>query len=156
MSGEYTGLKQYPQDKRNATVLDADWMRKFLVTIETHRELFEEVIGPLWSARIEAQEEIDFGHLFLQFLLIPLHETADRHDRLDPAGPLELRRLEDRVDRFALRRVDESAGVDEDDVGVGKVVGERGTVAHQVAHQPLGVDGGLVAAERDDAEFHPR
>ena len=104
----------------------------------------------------EAQEEIDFGHLFLQFFLITLHETADRHDRLDPAGPLELCRFEDRVDRFALRRVDESAGVDEDDVGVGKVVGERGAVAHQVAHQPLGVDGGLVAAEGDDAEFHPR
>ena len=59
MSGEYTGLKQYPQDKRKATVLNADWMRKFLATIETHRDLFEQVIGPLWSARIEAQEEIE-------------------------------------------------------------------------------------------------
>ena len=59
MSNEDTGLKRYPQDKRNATVLNADWMRKFLATIETHRELFEEVIGPLWDARIEAEQEIE-------------------------------------------------------------------------------------------------
>ena len=59
MSSDLTGLKRYPQDKRNATVQNADWMRKFLATIETHRDLFEEVIGPLWDARIEAQEEIE-------------------------------------------------------------------------------------------------
>jgi hypothetical protein len=51
MSSDHTGLKRYPQDKRNATVHDVEWMRKFLATIETHRELFEEVIGPLWDAR---------------------------------------------------------------------------------------------------------
>jgi hypothetical protein len=59
MSSDHTGLKRYPQDKRNATVQNADWMRKFLATIETHRDLFKEVIGPLWDARIEAQEEIE-------------------------------------------------------------------------------------------------
>ena len=59
MSSDDTGLKRYPQDKRKATVLNAEWMRKFLATIETHRELFEEVIGPLWDARIEAEQEIE-------------------------------------------------------------------------------------------------
>jgi hypothetical protein len=59
MSSNYTGLKRYPQDKRNATVHNVEWMRKFLATIETHPDLFEEVIGPLWDARIEAQEEIE-------------------------------------------------------------------------------------------------
>jgi len=59
MSREYTGLKQYPQDKRKATVHSTEWMRKFLATIETHPDLFREVIGPLWDARIEAQEEIE-------------------------------------------------------------------------------------------------
>jgi hypothetical protein len=59
MSSDHTGLRHYPQDKRNATVLNADWMRKFLATIETHPELFREVIGPLWDARREAQEEIE-------------------------------------------------------------------------------------------------
>ena len=37
MSSDHTGLKRYPQDKRNATVQNADWMRKFLATVETHR-----------------------------------------------------------------------------------------------------------------------
>jgi hypothetical protein len=59
MSSDDTSLKRYPQDKRKATVLNAEWMRKFLATIETHRELFEDVIGPLWDARIEAEQEIE-------------------------------------------------------------------------------------------------
>lgn len=59
MSIDSRGLKQYPQDKRNATVHNVEWMRKFLATIETHPDLFEQVIGPLWDARIEAQEEIE-------------------------------------------------------------------------------------------------
>jgi hypothetical protein len=58
MSTDGRGLKRYPQDKRTATVHNAEWMRKFLATIETHPELFQEVIGPLWDARIEAEEEI--------------------------------------------------------------------------------------------------
>jgi hypothetical protein len=59
MSSDYKGLKQYPQEKRKATVHNVEWMRKFLATIETHPELFQEVIGPLWDARLEAQEEIE-------------------------------------------------------------------------------------------------
>src|SRR4051812_35460803 len=59
LMSEHMELKHYPQDKCNATVYDAAWMRKFLATIETHPELFREVIGPLWDARIEAQEEIE-------------------------------------------------------------------------------------------------
>lgn len=57
MSREYQGLKPYPQDKRNATIHTPNWMRKFLATPETHPELFQEVIGPLWDARVEAEEE---------------------------------------------------------------------------------------------------
>ena len=59
METERWKLRQYSQEKRNATVYNAEWMRKFLATIETHKELFEEVIGPLWNARIEAQEEVE-------------------------------------------------------------------------------------------------
>jgi hypothetical protein len=59
MAADSRGPKRYPQDKRNATVHSVEWMRKFLATIETHPELFQEVIGPLWDARIEAQEEVE-------------------------------------------------------------------------------------------------
>jgi hypothetical protein len=59
MATDSRGPKRYPQDKRNATVYSVEWMQKFLATIETHPELFQEGIGPLWDARIEAQEEVE-------------------------------------------------------------------------------------------------
>ena len=104
----------------------------------------------------ESQEEIDFRHLSCQLLLVALHQAADRHDRFDRRFLLELCRLQHRLDGLPLRRVDEPARVDEDDVGLGEVVGEAGAMPHQLPDQPLGVDGGFVAAEGDDAQFHPR
>lgn len=59
MSIDSRGLKQYPQGKRNATMHNVEWMQKFLATMETHPEIFREVIGPLWDARLEAQEEVE-------------------------------------------------------------------------------------------------
>ena len=103
----------------------------------------------------ESQEEIDFRDLGSQLLLVALHQAPDRHDRPD-AALFQFRRLEHRVDGLALRGVDEAAGVDQNDVGVREDVGEARTVPHQLADEPLGVDGGLVAAEGDDAQFHPR
>ena len=104
----------------------------------------------------EAEEEIDLGNLRLQLLLVALHQASRGYDRFHAALGLELGGAEDRVDRFLLRGVDEAAGVDEDDVGIREVLGDDRAVAHQLAHQPLRVDRRLVAAERDDAELHPR
>ncbi len=104
----------------------------------------------------EPEEEVDLGHFRLQFLLIALHEAADRHDGLDAALFLELRRAENRVDRFLLGRVDEAAGVDQDDVGASEVARDDGAVPHEVTHDPLGIDGRFVAAKGDDAQLHPR
>jgi hypothetical protein len=59
MSIDSRGLKQYPQDKCKATVHNVDWMRRFVAAMETHPDLFREVIGPLWDARLEAQEEVE-------------------------------------------------------------------------------------------------
>ena len=59
MSIDSRGLRQYPQTKRNATVNNVEWMRRFVAAMETHPELFREVIGPLWDARLEAQEEVE-------------------------------------------------------------------------------------------------
>jgi hypothetical protein len=112
----------------------------------------------LWDQVMElrkAQEEVDFRNLVLELMFVALHETPDRHDRLDPRLLLELCRAEDGVDRFLLRGVDEAAGVDEDDVRAGEVGRDDGAVPHQLAHEPLGVHGGLVAAEGNDAQLHP-
>jgi hypothetical protein len=59
MSIDSRGLRQYPQAKRQATVHNVEWMRRFVRAMETHPELFREVIGPLWDARLEAQEEAE-------------------------------------------------------------------------------------------------
>ena len=61
-------------------------------------------------------------------------------------------RLADRVERFRDGRVDEAAGVDDDQVGA--VVGRRDRVAlgAQLGQDLLGVDQRLRAAERDEAD----
>jgi len=59
METERWTLRQYSQEKRNVTIYNGEWMRKFVATIETHPQLFEDVIGPLWIARMEAQEEME-------------------------------------------------------------------------------------------------
>ena len=104
----------------------------------------------------ESEEQVDLGELLQQLLLVALDQTPDGHHRFDVALLFQLRRLEDRVDRLSLRRVDEPAGVDEDHLGVGQVGRHDRPVADQLAHEPLGIDGGLVAAEGDAAQPHPR
>ena len=104
----------------------------------------------------ESEEQVDFGDLLLELLLVALDQAADRNDGLHAADPLELRRFQDGLDGFPLCRVDEPARVDEDHVGVGEVGRHDRAVADELAHEPLGVDGRLIAAERDDAQLHPR
>ncbi len=67
---------------------------------------------------------------------------------------LELRHLEDGVDRLLLGRVDERAGVDDDDVGVAGVGGDLVPGLSRVAQHDLAVDEVLRAAERDEADLH--
>ncbi len=104
----------------------------------------------------EPEEQVHFGDLGLQFLLIALDQAPHRHDRLDVALLLELGGPQDRVDRFLLGGVDEAAGVDENHIGVGQVGRDHRAVTDQVSHEPLGIDRRFVAAEGDDAELHPR
>ncbi len=104
----------------------------------------------------EPQKEVDLGNLVLQFLLISLDQAPDGHDRFDVAFLLELSGAQDRVDRFLLGGVDEAAGIDENDVGVRQIGGHHRAVAYQVSHQAFGIDRRFIAAERDDAELHPR
>ena len=104
----------------------------------------------------EAKEQVDLGDLGRELCAIALDQAPHRDDGLDAARSLESRRIEHRVDRLLFRRVDEPAGVDEDDVGVRQVRRHDRAVTHQLTDQPLRVDGRLVTAEGDDAQFHPR
>jgi hypothetical protein len=103
----------------------------------------------------ESQKQVDFGDFLLQLVLIALDETPDRDDGFDPLL-LEPRGFQHRIDGFLLRRVDETAGVDEDDIGARQVGRHDGAVAHELSYEPLRVHRRLVAAERNDAELHPR
>jgi hypothetical protein len=72
---------------------------------------------------IQADERIDFGHVGGKLLREALGHAA-RDDELlaglDPEAAL-LVRLEDGFDGFLLGRVDKSAGVDDEDIGLAGV-----------------------------------
>ena len=61
-------------------------------------------------------------------------------------------RLADRVERFLHRGVDETAGIDDDQIGI--VIGRRHHVAlgTQLGQDVFGVDGGLRATQRNEAD----
>ena len=100
-----------------------------------------------------AEEQVDFGQRVEQLRLVSLDHAADGDDRLAVAGALPGTGFDNRVDRLLLGRVDEPAGVDEDDVGVIGIGGIRGAAILEIGDVPLGVDGVLVAAEGDEGEF---
>ena len=60
--------------------------------------------------------------------------------------------LEDGVDRFLLGRVDEGAGVDDEDIGGFGVGGDARAGAVEQAHHDLAVDEVFGAAEADEAD----
>ena len=63
-----------------------------------------------------------------------------------------LMRLEDRVDGFLLRRIDERAGVDDEHIRFFGVGGDLHPVLQDAAEHDLGIDQILRAAEADHAD----
>ncbi len=102
------------------------------------------------------KKEIDFGQHIDELLLVALDHASNCHDRLAAAVGLEARCLDHRVDRFLLGGVDEAAGVDDDYFGVSQVRGVLGGIVRELREIALAVDGVLVAAECDDADFHAK
>ncbi len=99
---------------------------------------------------VEAEHGVGLGQLRGQFVAVALGEAADGDDLLAGVGGGQ-----DGVDRVLLRRVDEAAGVDDEDVGVG-LVGELPVARTQAGSQLFGVD--LVAGtakghQRDPARL---
>jgi hypothetical protein len=83
-----------------------------------------------------------------------LHHAAHCDDRAAASLVLEPSRLDQGVDRLLLRRIDESAGVDDDHVGLGRLGRRHAAAISQLRQIALAVDGVLVAAERDDGDLH--
>ena len=74
---------------------------------------------------VEAEHRVGLGQLVGQLLAVPLGQAADRDHGAGPAGLLQRGGREQRVDRVLLGLLDEAAGVDHGDVGVGRVVDQR-------------------------------
>ena len=102
-----------------------------------------------------ADDRVDLGDAGADLVTIALDEAAGDDEALRAAavGDLVLHHLEDGVHGLLLGGIDEGAGVDDDDVGVGGGLGQRGAVVVDQAHHDLGVDEVLGAAEGDEADL---
>jgi len=95
------------------------------------------------------QDSINLGNLCAQLLAVPLGQAA-RHDQAAARAVLfVLRQLENRVDRFLFRGIDERAGVHDEHVGASGVARQLVTRFARKPQHHLGVDEVFRAAERD-------
>ena len=105
---------------------------------------------------LHAQKAVHLRHLRGQIAGIALGQAAGDEQLLQPARLLVLRHLEYGVDGFHLGGLDEAAGVDEDDVGLGGVSHDRVALLRQEAQQVLRIHAVLGTAQRDHSHgrFH--
>ena len=82
---------------------------------------------------------------------LPLGQAAGDDDGADLALLLQVEHLADDAERLLPGRLDEAAGVDDDDVGPVGVGDEGVAVLGQLAEHALGIDGVLRAAEGDES-----
>ena len=85
-----------------------------------------------------------------QRLPLPLGQAAGDDHAAQLAAALELEHFVDRGERFLPGRLDEPAGVDDDEIGPARVVHQLVAVELQQAEHPLAIDEVLRAAEADE------
>ena len=90
----------------------------------------------------------------LQLVAIALGQAAGHDQPLAGAVLLVPRHLENRVDRFLLGRVDERAGVDDEHVGLRRVLRQLVPRLLREAEHHLGVDEVLRTTERNETNLH--
>src|SRR6185436_15772913 len=103
-----------------------------------------------------AEDAVDFRHLLEDVATVALSEAAGDDERAAGALLLQLRELQDRVDRFFARAVDEGAGVDDEALGIFGALGQRESSLGQHAEHQLGIDLVLRAAEGRQVDLHGR
>ena len=96
-----------------------------------------------------AQKEIDLGERLEEFSLVALDHAADGDEALQRAVRLEASGVDDGIERFLLGRIDEAAGVDDDELCVAEVIDGNGAEGGELREVALAVDGVLVATEGD-------
>ena len=103
-----------------------------------------------------AEEEVHLGEGLLHLALVPFHHAPHRHQGLAGAVHLVAGRLDDGVERFLLGRVNEPAGVDDNQLGLVERLDGLAAMGAELGDVAFAVDGVLVAAEGDDGKFHGR
>ena len=107
--------------------------------------------GDLLAAE-DADDLVDLGKLLEQDVFLPLGQAAGDDHALDRPGALPLEHLLDHAARFLPGRVDEPAGIDDDQVGLLPLGHQREPVLRQQPEHPLGIDQVLGAAQADKAD----
>ncbi len=102
-------------------------------------ELAADRIGDLLEL-VEPDKCVDFGDLPPQLVGIGLSHAPGDHQPLHLSSLFGSRHLEDRIDRLAFGVGDESAGIDEHDIGAVGVGGEFDTGPFEVPQHHLAVD----------------
>ena len=89
------------------------------------------------AVRVRADDQVDLGDALEQHGAEPLRHAADHAEHV--AGPLVALQLAHAADHPLLGVVPHGAGVDQHDVGVGRIVGAHVALAAQDAEHELGV-----------------
>ena len=90
--------------------------------------------------RVETEHGVSLGQLGGELRAIPLGQAAHRDDFLGATGVLELGSLQKGVDGVLLGLLDEAAGVDHGNVGLGGVIDQQPALGSQATGELLGVD----------------
>jgi hypothetical protein len=100
------------------------------------------------------EDRVDLRDLLADLEAVSLGEAARHDQRARPATRLDLRQLEDRVDRLLARPVDERAGIDHQTVRRLRRLHDPVAGLGQHAQHQLGVDLVLGTAEGGEMDFH--
>ena len=100
-----------------------------------------------------ADDGVGLGHVVQKLLMIAFPETACDDERATAARFLVLRHIEHRRDGFLLRRLDESACIDDDDLRFCRIGRKFDAVVLQDAEHDFRIDEILGAAEADESCF---
>src|SRR6476620_11594212 len=91
------------------------------------------------SALGSADEEINFRKCVEQLRFVSLDHASNSNESLARAVGFVAARLDQSVDRFLFRGIDEAAGVDDDDFRVGEIGCVLSAIACQLAEVALAV-----------------
>ena len=94
-------------------------------------------------------DSINFRNVLANLVAVTLDKTSRHNELTGGPGSLMLRHFEDGIDRFLFGRIDEGAGIDDQDFGVSRIRGHLGARAVQQSHHHLAVNQVFGAAERD-------